>query len=99
MAGAESGVFPGPLSCGHRVESTAPRFAFIHVSSRFFYALLLPVSSVLAGLMLKAELPTMPLVVAVESLSHVHPCNPLDCLTPGFPVLHYLPEFVQTHVH
>ena len=22
-----------------------------------------------------------------------------DCSTPGFPVLHYLPEFAQTHVH
>ena len=26
-------------------------------------------------------------------------CNPMDCSTPGFPALHYLPEFVQTHVH
>ena len=25
--------------------------------------------------------------------------DPLDCSIPGFPVLHYLPEFVQTHVH
>ena len=24
---------------------------------------------------------------------------PHDCNMPGFPVLHYLPEFVQTHVH
>ena len=23
----------------------------------------------------------------------------MDCNTPGFPVLHYLPEFAQTHVH
>ena len=23
----------------------------------------------------------------------------MDCSTPGFPVLHYLPELVQTHVH
>ena len=23
----------------------------------------------------------------------------MDCSTPGFPVLHYLPEFVQMHVH
>ena len=22
----------------------------------------------------------------------------MDCSTPGFPVLHYLPEFAQTHV-
>ena len=26
-------------------------------------------------------------------------CNPMDCIKPGFPVLHYLPEFAQTHVH
>ena len=26
-------------------------------------------------------------------------CDPMDCSTPGFPVLHYLPEFAQTHVH
>ena len=23
----------------------------------------------------------------------------MDCSTPAFPVLHYLPEFAQTHVH
>ena len=26
-------------------------------------------------------------------------CDPMDCITPGFPVLHYLPEFTQIHVH
>ena len=26
-------------------------------------------------------------------------CDPMDCSTPGFPVLHILPEFAQTHVH
>ena len=26
-------------------------------------------------------------------------CNPVDCSMPGFPVLRYLPEFAQTHVH
>ena len=26
-------------------------------------------------------------------------CNLMDCSTPGFPVLHYLSEFAQTHVH
>ena len=25
--------------------------------------------------------------------------DPMDCSTPGFPVLHYLLEFAQTHVH
>ena len=26
-------------------------------------------------------------------------CKPMDCSTPGLPVLHHLPEFVWTHVH
>ena len=26
-------------------------------------------------------------------------CTPMNCSTPGFPVLNYLPEFAQTHVH
>ena len=26
-------------------------------------------------------------------------CNPMDCNIPGFPVLHYLLEFAQTHTH
>ena len=25
-------------------------------------------------------------------------CDPMDCSTPGYPVLHYLQEFAQTHV-
>ena len=35
----------------------------------------------------------------VYSLNHVQLCDPMDCRTPGFPVLHYPPEFAQTHVH
>ena len=26
-------------------------------------------------------------------------CDPMDCSTPSFSVLHYLPEFAETHVH
>ena len=26
-------------------------------------------------------------------------CNPMDCSTPGFPVVHHLQELTQTHVH
>ena len=38
-------------------------------------------------------------IVVVQSLRHVQLCDPMDCSTSGFPVLHYLPEFAQTHVH
>ena len=37
--------------------------------------------------------------VVVQSRSHVQLCDPVDCSTPGFPVLHYLLEFAQTHGH
>ena len=33
------------------------------------------------------------------ALSCPNLCNCMDCSTPGCPVLHYLSEFVQTHVH
>ena len=26
-------------------------------------------------------------------------CDPMNCSTPGFPIIHYLPEFAETHVH
>ena len=26
-------------------------------------------------------------------------CYPMGCSTPGFPILHYLPEFAQIHVY
>ena len=33
------------------------------------------------------------------SQSRLTLCDPVDCSTPGFPVLHSLLEFAQTHVH
>ena len=35
------------------------------------------------------------------SVAHSCPtlCDPIDCSTRGFPVLHHLPELAQTHVH
>ena len=38
--------------------------------------------------------------VAVQSVSGCPTlCDPMECSTPGFPVLHHLPELAQTHVH
>ena len=37
--------------------------------------------------------------VVVQSLSCVRLCDPMDYSMSGFPVLHHLPEFTQTHVH
>ena len=38
-------------------------------------------------------------VTVVQPLSCVRLCDPMDCSTPGFPVLHRLLEFAQTHIH
>ena len=54
------------------------------------------------------EASTNKLKNVVQSLSHVcffvtaaphPPPAPMSCSTPCFLVLHYIPEFVQTHVH
>ena len=37
-------------------------------------------------------------LLVVQLASHVRLCDRMNCSTPGFPVLHYLPEFAQTHV-
>ena len=39
------------------------------------------------------------LFVVVQLLSHVQLRDSMDWSTPGFPVLHHLPVFAQTHVH
>ena len=38
-------------------------------------------------------------IVVVQLSSCLILCNLMSCSTPGFPVLHYLLEFAQTHVH
>ena len=39
------------------------------------------------------------LLSLVKLLSRVWLCNPMNCSTPGLPVLHQLLEFAQTHIH
>ena len=42
--------------------------------------------------------PSMSLCCSVAQ-SHLTLCDPMDCSTPGFPVLHHLLKVAQTHVH
>ena len=44
------------------------------------------------------ETPSWVIFVVVQLLGHIRLCKLLDCSTLGFPVLHCLPEFAQTHV-
>ena len=46
--------------------------------------------------------PRCVVVVVFQPVTHVSAmtlCDPMDCNTPGFPVLHCLLEFAQIHVH
>ena len=51
-----------------------------------------------------------PTLLMLSSLNYIYcccliskscliPCDPMDCSTPGFPVLYYLLEFAQTQAH
>ena len=43
------------------------------------------------------ELATWGICCCSVTKSYSTLCDPMDCSTPGFPVLNYLPEFAQTH--
>ena len=43
--------------------------------------------------------PGLPYFSSAQLLSRVRLCDPMDCSTSDFPVLHHLSEFAQTHVH
>ena len=44
---------------------------------------------------------TLKISISISSVVQSCPtlCDPTNCSTPGFPVLHQLPELTQTHVH
>ena len=76
-------------------------FGFLHVeiiSSVFIYGVycLFPVS-VLAWFPSSYQV-SAKLQFSSVTQSCLTLCDPTDCSTPGFPALHYLPEFAQIHV-
>ena len=56
-------------------------------------------NSFLSKMQLNALLCLMSFLCCSVTLQWPVLCNPMDCSTPGFPVLHYLPEFAHTHGH
>ena len=83
----------------HRVTSfllhpSVPFFLLLFIHSHFFHSLKIMASiSHLWSILLGSE--------GCCSVARLCPiiCNPMNCSTPGFPVLPHLPEFSQTHVH
>ena len=47
----------------------------------------------------RGEVVQVNIVIVVQSLSHDWLYDPMNCSMPDLSVLHYLPEFSQTHVH
>ena len=45
------------------------------------------------------KIPVLRIVLVVHLLSCIQLCDPMNCSTPDSPVLHYLLDFAQTHVH
>ena len=62
-------------------------------------------SSILAWRILWTEEPGRLQPIVLQTVRHSWsylarmPCDPMDCSTPGLPVLHHLTELAQTHVH
>ena len=64
----------------------------------FFSAYIFLVSEQVIGLDFYPASLLLTVVIAVQSLSRVQLCDPMDYSTTGFPVLHHLLELAQTHV-
>ena len=83
----------------HRVTSflllpSIPFFLLLFIQSQFFHSSkVMALISHVWSIMLGSE--------GCCSVARLCPiiCNPMNCSTPGFPVLPHLPEFAQTHVH
>ena len=75
--------------CGHRSQNVISELDGLardlnEVCSTLEYAVFVPLDAVVVG------------SVAQSCLTL---CDPMDCSTPGFPLLHHFPELAQTHVH
>ena len=52
-------------------------------------------SNILFWFIISTSRSVHPIVAVFQSLSYILLCNPMDYSPPGFPVLHYLPEFLR----
>ena len=83
--------FLSPWFCFHYVSLvTEGQGDFSRILFLKYFLLLLPCNNQYSDLMF---------VVVDQSPSCVQLCDSMNCSTPGFPVLHHLPEFAQIHVH
>ena len=77
-----------------QMQTQTPAFTVPQISK-----LLTPVEGLLCSWALCLELGTEIPKCCSVSKSCLTFWDPMDCSTPGFPILHDLPEFAQIHVH
>ena len=95
-----SGSFPiiWLFTSGSQSIGALPSASVLPMSIRGWFPLGLTGSISLLLKEISAET-TLLLLLLLSHFSHVWLCNSTDRSTPGCPVLHYLPEFAQVHVH
>ena len=78
------------------MTSAIAPFKYCYVSSMEPHGL----RTQLGGSIRNRNVTVYPLYCCCCSVAQLCPtlCDPMNCSTSGFPVLHYLPEFAQTHV-
>ena len=95
---------PLPFST-FKVSRVACLWTFSQSHISFSDSFLLPPSSTAKDPLIPLDLPrksrTFFLSEPCCSVARLGPtlCDPMDCSTPGFSVLHHLPEFAQIHIH
>ena len=77
-----------------RVQSVSEQFCPVGFIGNF-----LPYMWWSSEVLFRKLLPVLGKFSLVQSLSRVWLWDPIDCSTPGLPVHHRLPEFIQTHLH
>ena len=82
------------------LQKTIQKWIAISFSRRSFQPRDQTRISCVAGGFFTSEPPEKPLEDCCCPVAKLCPTlHPMDCSMPGYPVLHYFPEFVQTHVH
>ena len=92
--GDEVWVGPWPLPCAPVPSQPSVALAVLMPPENGRRWRFLIIHSLLISLLLRAKLLLCSVTESCPTL-----CHPTDCSTPGFPVLHYLLEFAQSHVH
>ena len=70
---------------------------FPNINILYNYSIVIKVRSSILITTILSALQTVLLLFSCESCLTL--CDPMVCSIPGFPVLHHLSEFAQTHVH